>query len=513
MLINEQAVLDRPSIEKQMEIADCVNAMVESAVRAQQAFQDWPEQRIDQLLQALAECVSSHAEDLAMAAVQETKLGNVADKTAKNRFASLQVYRSLVGQVGQGQLSRDTRRKVTALASPMGVVLGLVPATNPTSTFIFKVLICLKGRNAVILSPSQRAHGVSNQLGELIQTVLREQGAPPGLVQWIPSNNSRATALASMEHPHIAFILATGGPAMVKAAYRSGTPAIGVGAGNAPTLICADANLKHAADCAVRSKSFDHGIVCCSEQNLVVVQSRAQAFRAALEQQGAAVLSEEETTSFLDVMVDLVSHRFKPHVKGQAAADLAAQVGIWRPYPIRLLVIPTGEVSATNVLAVEKLAPILSLFTVADESMGMEVCQQLLALDGLGHTAIIHTNTNALVEVFAARMPASRILVNAPGTQAGIGMTSGLLPSLTLGCGTFGGTSTTDNVTYSHLLNIKRVAYYSVPNTDVGPEGSRTWLRPDLLVKAGMGVLWRQLCGRGNHQVLSTCRQAKSLTY
>jgi acetaldehyde dehydrogenase / alcohol dehydrogenase len=264
-----------------------IDAMVERAIQAQQAFLDWPEERIDQLLQALAERVSKYAKELAMAAVQETKLGNVVDKTAKNRFASQDVYRSLVGQVGHGRLSLDKRRKVTAFASPVGVVFGLIPATNPTSTFIFKVLICLKGRNAVILSPSQRASGVSNRLGELIQSVLREQGAPTDLVQWVSAKNSRTTALAFMQHPNIALILATGGPAMVKAAYQSGTPAIGVGAGNAPTLICTDANLNHAATCVVMSKSFDNGIVCCSEQNLVVVQSCVQAFRAALEQQGA----------------------------------------------------------------------------------------------------------------------------------------------------------------------------------------------------------------------------------
>ncbi|TMD60534.1 MAG: aldehyde dehydrogenase family protein [Chloroflexi bacterium] len=466
-----------------------VNSMVERAVRAQKAFQDWPEERIDQLLQALAEKVSLHAEELAMAAVQETGLGNVADKTAKNRFASLDVCRSLVGQIGHGRLSSDKHRKVTTFASPVGVVFGLVPATNPTSTFIFKALICLKGRNAVILSPSQKASGASNLLGELIQAVLRERGAPADLVQWVRSKNSRSTAIAFMEHPKISLILATGGPAMVKAAYRSGTPAIGVGAGNAPALICADANLQHAATCAVMSKSFDNGVVCCSEHNLVVVQSCDLTFRAELQQHGAAVLSEEETAAFLNIMVDPISNRFKPHVNGQLAADLAAQAGIRRPYPIKLLVIPTGEVNENNPLALEKLAPILSLFTVADERVGMQVCHELLALDGLGHTAIIHTDNTALIEAFTARMPASRILVNAPGAQAGIGMTSGLMPSLTLGCGTFGGTSTTDNVTYSHLLNIKRVAYYTPPRTPSLSDDKKHWLRPDLLVKAGVTLI------------------------
>ncbi|HCF86079.1 MAG TPA: acetaldehyde dehydrogenase [Ktedonobacter sp.] len=458
-----------------------VDAMVESAVRAQKEIQDWPETRIDKLLQALAERVNEHAEELARAAVRETQLGNVADKTAKNRFASLDVYRSLVGQIGQGRLSLDKRRKVTTLASPVGVVFGLVPATNPTSTFIFKVLICLKGRNAIILSPSQRASGVSNGLGELIQQVLREHGAPPQLVQWVQSKNSRTTAIAFMEHPKISFILATGGPAMVKAAYRSGTPAIGVGAGNAPVLICADANLKHTAASVVMSKSFDNGIVCCSEHNLVAVQSCVQAFKEALEKQGAAVLSEEERVAFLNVVVDPARNRLKPQVNGQLASELARQAGICRVYPIKLIVVPSEKVSEKNPMAVEKLAPILSLFTVADEQVGMRVCQELLAIDGLGHTAIIHTYNSTLIEAFTVRMPVSRILVNAPGTQGGIGMTSGLIPSLTLGCGTFGGTSTTDNVTYSHLLNIKRVAYYTPPGTLTLVGRMRSFLKRKLL--------------------------------
>lgn len=472
-MVTENQHLGPPCFEEKSDWSDAVlvDAMVACAVRAQKEIQDWPETRIDKLLQALAEKVHEHAEELARAAVQETQLGNVADKTAKNRFASLDVYRSLVGQIGHGRLSRDKRRKVTTLASPVGVVFGLVPATNPTSTFIFKVLICLKGRNALILSPSQRASGVSNRLGELIQQVLRDQGAPPQLVQWVQplrsvqSENSRTTAISFMEHPKISFILATGGPTMVKAAYRSGTPAIGVGAGNAPVLICADAHLKQTATRVVMSKSFDNGIVCCSEHNLVVVQSCVQAFTEALEKQGAAVLSDKERGAFLKRMVDPASNRLKPQVNGQLASDLARQAGICRAYPIKLIVVPSENVSEKNPMAVEKLAPILSLFTVADERVGMRVCQELLAIDGLGHTAIIHTHNGPLIEAFAARMPASRILVNAPGTQGGIGMTSGLIPSLTLGCGTFGGTSTTDNVTYSHLLNMKRVAYYTPPST------------------------------------------------
>ena len=440
-----------------------IDTLVGRAVSAQKEFQTWSEEATDRLLRALARRVYLHAEELARAAVQETGMGNVRDKTAKNRFASMDIYRSLEGRVGHGCLAIDKRHKVMTIASPMGVVLGLVPATHPAATFIFKVLIALKGRNALILSPSQRAMGVSNQVGELVQQVLYEQGAPLGLVQWVSAKKSRSTASALMVHPDISFILATGGPGLVKAAYQSGKPAIGVGSGNAPVLVCADADLSLAASNIVMSKAFDNGLACCSENNLVVVESQVEAFAAALEEHGVAVLSAEETERLLAVIVDQSTNRLYASISGKAASTLAEWASISRPYTIQVLVLPTHEVSEHNPLAREKLAPLLSLFTVDDEQAGMRMCEQILALEGAGHTAIIYTHMPSLAAEFGARMPASRILVNTPGTQGGMGIMTGLQPSMTLGCGTFGGTSTTDNVTYTHLLNVKRVAY-SIPS-------------------------------------------------
>jgi acetaldehyde dehydrogenase/alcohol dehydrogenase len=263
-----------------------------------------------------------------------------------------------------------------------------------------------------------------------------------------------------MRHRQVGLVLATGGPAMVQAAYRSGTPAIGVGPGNAPVLISADADVGHAARSAVLSKSFDNGLICGAENNLVVEASVRARLIEELERHGAAVLAAEETERFLRAAVDPQTRRFQPRIIGQDAATLAELARIQRRYPIQLLVIPTGAVAAENYLAAEKLAPVLSLFMVADADEGLKVCRRLLEIDGRGHTAIIHTQDVDLIQRFAAEMPASRILVNSPGTQGVLGLTSGLTLSMTLGCGTFGGTSTTDNVTYRHLLNIKRIAYY-----------------------------------------------------
>jgi acyl-CoA reductase-like NAD-dependent aldehyde dehydrogenase len=263
-----------------------------------------------------------------------------------------------------------------------------------------------------------------------------------------------------MKHPGVAMILATGGPALVKAAYSSGNPAIGVGSGNAPTLICSDANLDLAAMSVVMSKSFDNGLICGSEHNLVVVDAIRQAFIAALEQQGAAVLSPDEISGFTAAAIDSTKNRLSGRIVGRSAAEIATKAGVQRPYPIKVIVVPSEGTTANNPLASEKMAPVLSLFTAAEVNAGMDMCQQLLAIDGAGHTAIIHSADPEIIQRFGALMPASRILVNSPGSQGVVGATTGLVPSFTLGCGTFGGTSTTDNVTYTHMLNIKRVAYY-----------------------------------------------------
>lgn len=438
-----------------------VEELIARALVAQRLIEGWSEAQVDQLLLALAQTVADHAGELAIATVAETGMGNVRDKTFKNRIASLGIYAQLVERIGYGVLGFDSQRQVAEVASPVGIVVGLVPVTHPVATFIFKTLIAIKARNALILSPSRRAQQVSNQVGALIQQVLRAHDAPLDLVQWATAGNHRQTTTGLMSHPQVGLVLATGGSAMVKAAYRSGTPAIGVGPGNAPVLISADADVTHAARSAVLSKSFDNGLICGAENNLVVVASVRERLIGELDRHGAAVLTAEETESFLRAAVDPQTRRFHPRIIGQDAATLAEWAHIQRSYAIRLLVVPADLVAVKSCLATEKLAPVLSLFTVADADEGLMVCRALLAINGRGHTAIIHARNAELIQRFAAEMPTSRILVNSPGTQGVLGLTSGLVPSMTLGCGTWGGTSTTDSITYRHLLNIKRIAYYT----------------------------------------------------
>lgn len=371
----------------------------------------------------------------------------------------LDVYRSLAGRPASGVVRCDHERNIMELASPVGVVLGLISMTNPVATVVFKALIALKGRNALILSCHRSALTVGSQTTELIRDVLRRHNVPVDTVQCIRNRVSRKTTSMFMRHPDVAFILATGGIGMVKAAYSSGTPAIGVGPGNAPAWVCADADTQTAVQTIIQSKTFDNGVICGSEHHVMVDASVRQAFIAALEQGGAAVLTAEEADRFTSVAFDPVSGKLSRHYIGQPATELAHAASIKRAAPIQLIVVPVEAAAVHGPYGREKLAPMLSLFTVDDEAAGQLLCKQLLAMEGSGHTAIIHTNNPVLARRFGAAIQASRILVNTPGSQGCIGLGNGLVPSLTLGCGTFSGTSTTDNVSYTHLLNIKRVAY------------------------------------------------------
>jgi acyl-CoA reductase-like NAD-dependent aldehyde dehydrogenase len=433
-----------------------VDRMVAAAAAAQAELETWPEERVDALLVALSDGLLELAGELAEATVAETGLGNVADKIVKNRFACTEVLATLDGRPGTGARPGE-RAGVTEIASPMGVILGLIPVTNPVSTLVYKTLICLKARNALIASVHQAALGTGRRTVEAIRAVLTGEGAPADLVQCIRRTSRQRTA-RFMRHPGVALILATGGAAMVKAAYSSGTPAIGVGSGNAPVWVAPDADLAAAARNVAGSKSFDNGLICGSENNLVVDAGVREAFAAELGRAGARVLDEEEVARLRAWAFDPESGRLLGRALGHPAAAIADGAAITHDEGLKLLVVPLGPDRLDDAFAREKLAPVVSLLTVGGEEEALAVCAALLGAQGAGHTAIVHTADDARAARFAAAMPASRILVNGPGAQGCIGFGNGLVPALTLGCGTYGGTSTTDNVTYTNLLNIKRVA-------------------------------------------------------
>ncbi|MBM4461791.1 MAG: aldehyde dehydrogenase family protein [Chloroflexi bacterium] len=440
------------------QIDEDTNRMVARAVKAQQHFEEWPEDRVDALLQDVSQSIAAHAQELAEANVAETGIGNVEDKITKIRFASLEVYRTIAGRSAAGLLRTDAQTRVTEIASPVGVVLGLIPVTNPVSTVVFKVLVTLKGRNAVILSCHRDALKVGGQACDIIRDVLERHGAPKDLVQTVWRRASRQKTMMFMHHPDVKLILATGGTSMVKAAYSSGTPAIGVGPGNAPVLICADADLAKAASAIIQSKSFDNGVICGSENNLVVVASVRDSFVESLEAHGAIILRPDEKNRFAAQAFDHESSTLKKSIVGKSAQFIADLTGVRRGKDVRLIVIPIRQDELRGPFGHEKLAPVLSLGTVKDEEEGLQVCRQILLNQGQGHTAIIYTENQELMQRFGREIPASRVLVNAQGAQGCVGLGTGLTPSFTLGCGTFGGNSTTDNVTYTHLINVKRLA-------------------------------------------------------
>jgi acyl-CoA reductase-like NAD-dependent aldehyde dehydrogenase len=432
--------------------------MVARAAKAQKSFEKWPEERVDALLRDIAETIAERAEDLADATVAETDMGIVTDKVIKIRFASLEVYKTISGHPAAGLLKMDPQSRVTEIASPVGVVLGLIPVTNPVPTIVFKILVTLKGRNALILSCHRSALGVGSQACDIIRDVLEGHRAPKDLVQAIRQRSSRQKTMMFMNHPGVSLILATGGTSMVKAAYSSGTPALGVGSGNAPILICADADLPTTAQAVIQSKSFDNGIICGSENNLVVVASIRDDFIKALEAYGAIILTADEKNRFTAQVFDPDNPSLKRSIVGKSAQFIADSAGIQRGKNIRLIVVPIRQDELQGPYCHEKLAPILSLYTVNDEAEGIQVCKRILINQGRGHTAVIYTQKRKLMEQFGLEIEASRILVNTPASQGCIGIGNGLTPSFTLGCGTFGGNSTTDNVSYIHLLNIKRLA-------------------------------------------------------
>jgi len=441
------------------EVDPDVEEMIQDGRKAYKEFMDWPENKVDVLLKEIAETIAERAQEFAKETVSETGMGVVEHKVMKIQFAALEVYKGMAGKHTHGLNEIDPEIKTQEISSPVGVIFGLIPVTNPVSTIVFKVLISLKSRNAIILSCHRNAMGVCNTAGEIIQEILKKHGAPVKLLQWVKVRGSRKKTAMYMTHPDISLTLATGGPSMVKAAYSSGNPAIGVGMGNAPALVCSDADPDKVAEMVIGSKSFDNGIICGSDNNLVVVDAVKEDFVEALQKHGAIILTPPEKTRFVAATFDADSKHIRKDKVGQDAMKIAAEAAIERDGEFRLIVVPEDKNHLESEVANEKLAPILSLFTVDDEEEGMELCKSIISKEGTGHTAIIHTHDKDRIQAYGMSMPASRILVNTPGTQGCIGIGNGLLPSFTLGCGTYAGCSTTDNVNFHNLLNIKRIAY------------------------------------------------------
>lgn len=462
-------------------------ALVRSARKAQAEFALLDQARVDAVVKAIAEAAAAQAEPLAAMAVEETGFGKVQDKKAKNILASQKLYEAIKAMKTVGVLNDDKARKIVEIAVPVGVIAGIVPSTNPTSTTIYKSIIALKSGNAIVFTPHPSARKCIGKTVEIIRETLTNCGVCENLV----SAMSVPTIEGSQELMKIVdLILATGGPAMVKAAYSSGTPALGVGAGNVPAFIERSADIEDAVTKIFASKTFDNGTVCASEQSIVTEGVIADKVKATLIAQGAYFLAGEKLEKVKRVM-ERPNGAMNPDIVGRDAAYIAHVAGIEVPQGTRLLISDEKGVGPKYPFSKEKLTALLGFYVVNDWKEACELCHALLKNGGIGHSLSIHSHNEEVIREFGMKKPVSRLLVNTPSTQGAVGISTSLFPSFTLGCGTVGGSATSDNVTPLNLMNIRRVAY-DLGNTP-GPASPAYAGEPSIDVNAITAMIVEQL--------------------
>ena len=439
-------------------------ALARRARLAANALAELSQEQIDTIVAAVADAATAHAETLARLAVDETGFGVYEDKIQKNLFASQTVYNFIKPMKTVGVIARHEDRRVVEIAEPFGVVAAIVPSTNPTSTAIYKVLISLKARCSIVISPHPSAVTCITRTAEVLADAARRAGAPDGSVNWMTTVSLEGTQ-ELMRQREVAVILATGGMGLVRAAYSAGKPAYGVGPGNAPAYIERTADVRKAARDIITGKTFDNGVLCSSENSVVVDAPIAEQAKRELQAQGAHFLSKADIDKVARVLV--TPQRLpNPSLVGKSATFIAAACGVTVPDDTRVLIAELDGVGRDYPLSIEKLCPVLSFYVVRDWQEGCERCKQILRYGGMGHTMSIHSQNEKVILEFGLKKPAFRIVVNSPSTFGSIGLSTGLDPAMTLGCGGFGGNITSDNISPKHLLNIKRLAYEvtSVPN-------------------------------------------------
>ena len=432
-------------------------ALARRAKEAQRILGEFSQSQVDAIVDAMAAAVTPHAEALARLAVEETGFGVVADKVQKNLFSSQRVYEFIKPMKTVGVVNRIEDKKVIEIAEPFGVVAAIVPSTNPTSTAIYKILIAIKSRCAVVMSPHPSAARCITCTADVMNEAARKAGLPDGAIGWMKTVTLEGTQ-ELMKAREVSVILATGGMGLVRAAYSAGKPAYGVGPGNAPCYIESSADLRKAADDILTGKSFDNGVLCSSPNSVVVDQAVEAETRRQFVEQGGYFLSPAEADALAKQLV--TPQRLpNPAFVGKPASFIAQKLGITVPPNTRALVAELKGVGRDFPLSIEKLCPVLSYYVVKDWRDGCERCKEILRYGGMGHTMSIHSQNDAVILEFGLHKPAYRICVNTPTTHGSIGLTTGLDPAMTLGCGGFGGNITSDNISPKHLLNIKRVAY------------------------------------------------------
>ena len=435
-----------------------VRDQIKASRVALEALSHYDQGRIDDMVRQVMEACRPQAEYLAKMAVEETGFGNWQDKVLKNTLAGPIVFESIKNMKTVGVVNENREKRFYEVAVPVGVIAGLVPSTNPTSTVIYKALIAIKGANTIVFTPHPSAQKCINETVEIIRRGLKSAGAPVDAVQCIQPPLTMEATQELMQHHDVGLILATGGPGMVKAAYSSGNPAIGVGAGNGPAFIEKSADVKTAVRHIIESKTFDNGVICASEQSIVTETSLESTVLSELKAQGAYLLNEEESDK-LGRFILRSNGTMNPAIVGKTAPYIAKLAGLEVPPETKVLISRQTEVSHKNGYAREKLCPILAFFVERNWEEACRRCIELLMNEGSGHTMTIHSKDEKIIREFALKKPVSRLLVNTPAALGGVGATTGIAPSFTLGCGSVGKSSTSDNITPLNLINLRRIAY------------------------------------------------------
>ncbi len=469
------------SEEEKAKIDSMIDDLVRRAKIASKKFMELNQEQIDKIVKAMSMAGEENHMLLAKMAVEETGRGIYEDKITKNMFATEYIYHSIKDDKTVGIINDNEEEGYEEIAEPVGIIAGVTPVTNPTSTVMFKSLISVKTRNVIIFGFHPSAQKCSTEAAKILRDAAIKAGAPEDCILWIEEPSITATS-ALMHHPGVNLVLATGGTSMVKAAYSSGKPALGVGPGNVPCYINKSAKLKTTVNDLVMSKSFDNGMICASEQSVIVDEEIHEEFEQLMKANGCYFLNEAETQKLRDEM--FTEDKLNSYVVGKNPYDIAIKAGIEVPKDTKVLVLKENGVGIEFPFSQEKLSPVLAYYIVKDADEGINLAEKLIEFGGMGHSAVVHAEDEKVIDKFSEIVKVGRIIVNSPSTHGAIGdIYNTNLPSLTLGCGTFGGNSTTSNVSTVNLINIKRVAkrrvnmqWFKVPNKIYFEAGSIGYL-------------------------------------
>ena len=444
-------------LDKDLAARQEARTLAKAAANAQMELSQMSQETLDAIVAAVASAFQKQSFHLAEMAVQETGFGNAEDKMKKNSFASMNVAQAVKNMKCVGFLREDAEKKLWEYGVPMGVIAAIVPSTNPTSTVCYKALIALKSGNTIVFSPHPKAVACTREATRVVAEAAEAAGAPKGSVSCL-SIPALAGCQELMSAPETKLILATGGPGMVKAAYSSGKPAIGVGAGNGPAYIHHSADVDKALRCILESKTFDNGTVCASEQSIIVEKAMEATVLEKAKKLGFYLMNTEEAGR-LSKLLFRPNGTLNPDIVGKTAIYLAEKAGFSVPKDTKILMAREQEAGPTRPYSMEKLCPVLAFFVMDSEDAVLDKAVEVLTFEGSGHTFAMHAEDENVVRKFAAKIPVSRFLVNTPAALGGIGATTGLFPALTLGCGAVGGSSSSNNISPLDLINIRRVAW------------------------------------------------------